>query len=129
MHLTMLNHSYLFRGLFCPLSVQTSLTQNCLKLSIFGFPYTSFLYLVMTLIIVWAWKSCFKVSLLSLGSSCPLQTILLSDLVICDSQLQIVVAVQHTFLKFEEAFQTTIIVSSWLQLLTGWAALPSENIS
>jgi hypothetical protein len=39
MHLTMLNHSYSFRGLFCPFSVQTSLTQNCLKLSISGFPY------------------------------------------------------------------------------------------
>jgi hypothetical protein len=39
MHLTMFNCSYSFRGLFCPLSVQISLTQNCLKLSISGFPY------------------------------------------------------------------------------------------
>jgi hypothetical protein len=38
-------------------------------------------------------------------------------------------AVWHTFLKLEKAFQTIIIVSSWLQLLTGWAALPSEIIS
>jgi hypothetical protein len=38
-------------------------------------------------------------SLLHLGPSCPLQTILLSDLVGCDSLLQIVMAVWRAFFK------------------------------
>ncbi len=48
-----------------------------------------------------------KVSLLLLGPSCPLQTILVSDLVGCGSPLQIVMAVWRTFFKFE-ARQTAI---------------------
>jgi hypothetical protein len=40
-----------------------------------------------------AWKSGLKVPLLPLGPSCPLQTILLSDLVWCDSQLQKLMAI------------------------------------
>jgi hypothetical protein len=43
-----------------------------------------------------AWKSGRKVPFLPLGRSCPLQTILLSDLVGCDSPLQIVMAVCPT---------------------------------
>jgi hypothetical protein len=80
---------------------------------------TFFLYLVVTLAckkildLVLAWKSGLKVYLLPLGPSCPLQTILLSDLVGCDSPLQKDMAVWHTFLKFE-AHRTTIIVSSGL---------------
>jgi hypothetical protein len=50
---------------------------------------------------VLAWKSALKVPLLHLGPSCPLQTILLSDLAGCDSLLQIVLAVWRTFLKLE----------------------------
>jgi hypothetical protein len=46
---------------------------------------------------VLAWKSGLKVPLLPLGPSCPLQTILLSDLVGCDNSLQMVMAVWHTF--------------------------------
>ena len=46
--------------------------------------------------IVLAWKSGLKVSLLHLGRSCPLQTILLSDLVGCYSPLQIVMATWRT---------------------------------
>jgi hypothetical protein len=42
--------------------------------------------------LVLAWKSGLKVPLLPLGCSCPLQTILLSDLVGCDSTLQTVMA-------------------------------------
>ncbi len=38
-----------------------------------------------------------KVPLLPLGRSCPLQTILLSDLVGCDSPLQVVMAIWHPF--------------------------------
>jgi hypothetical protein len=37
------------RGLSCPHSVQTSLTQNFLKLTIPGFPYTLLLVFVVTL--------------------------------------------------------------------------------
>ena len=44
-----------------------------------------------------AWKSGLKVPFLPLGHSCPLQTILLSDLVGCDSPLQIVMAVWRHF--------------------------------
>ncbi len=47
------------------------------------------------------------VPLLPLGPSCPLQTILLSDLVGCGSPLQIVMAVGALFLNFE-ARQTAI---------------------
>ncbi len=51
--------------------------------------------------------------LLPLGPSCPLQTILLSDLVGCDSPLQIVMAIGCTFFKFE-ASQTAITICSRL---------------
>jgi hypothetical protein len=36
---TTFNPFLFIRGLSCPISVQTSLTQNCLKLTILGFPY------------------------------------------------------------------------------------------
>ncbi len=66
--------------------------------------------------------------LLPLGPFCPLQTMLLSDLVGFDSPLQIEMAVWPPFLELE-ARQTAIIVSSGLSHPTGWAALHSENIS
>ncbi len=98
------------------------------------------------------WISGLKVPLLPLGPSCHLQTILLSDLVGCDSPLQKVMAFWCTFFKFE-ACQTAIIVCSWLLhqtqqvqilkkvrqmailicsrplYLTGWASQSYENIS
>jgi hypothetical protein len=80
------------------------------------------------LCLVLIWKSGLKVRLLPLGSSSPLQTILLSDLVGCDSPLQIVMAFSKFFFKFD-ALESAIIVSSGLSHPTGWAALPSENIS
>ncbi len=43
-------------------------------------------------------KSGLKVPFLLLGRSCPLQTILLSDLVECDSPLQIAMAVWRTII-------------------------------
>jgi hypothetical protein len=46
-----------------------------------------------------AWKTGLKVTLLPLGRSCPLQTILLSDLVMCDSLLQIIWPFALLFLK------------------------------
>ncbi len=55
------NPSLFIRGLSCPRSVQT-----------------------------FAWKSGLKAPLLPLEPSCPLQTILLSDLVRCDSPLELV---------------------------------------
>jgi hypothetical protein len=45
-----------------------------------------------------AWKSGLKLPFLPVGRSCPLQTILLSDLVGCDSPLQIVIAVWLTII-------------------------------
>ncbi len=99
---------------------QTSLTQNCLKLTVPGFHTTYFLFLVVTLAFkkslgqVLTWKSGLKkLPFLPLGPSCTLQTTLLSDLVGCGSPLQIVMAIWHTFLKFE-ARQTAIIVCSGL---------------
>jgi hypothetical protein len=41
-----------------------------------------------------AWKSSLKVPLLLLGPSCPLKTILLSNQVLCDSLLQIVMVIK-----------------------------------
>ncbi len=49
--------------------------------------------------------------LLPIGRSCALETILLSDLVGCDSPLQIVMAIWRAFKKFE-ASKTAIIVNS-----------------
>ncbi len=100
-----LNNPFLFiRGLSCPRSVQTSLTQNCLNLTTPGFPYNLLLvsfgdigFLKNCIGQVFAWVSVFKVPLLSLWPSAPLQTILLNDLVKCGSPLQIVKAVWHTF--------------------------------
>jgi hypothetical protein len=57
------------------------------------------------------------VPLLPLGSFCLLQTILLSDLVGCDSLLQIVIIPWHTSFKFE-ARQTAITISRGLLRLT-----------
>jgi hypothetical protein len=67
---------------------------NCLKLTIPGFPHNCLLascvesaFLKKILGLVLAWKSGLKVLFLPLGRSCPLQTILLSDLVGCYSPL------------------------------------------
>ncbi len=110
------------RGLSFPHSVQTSLTSNFLKLY------------------------CLQ------GPSCPLQTILLSNLVWFDSTLQIVKVATHTFLKFEarkmtiivcsrlshptqqvqilkKVHQTAITICSGLSHPTGQTASPSENTS
>jgi hypothetical protein len=84
------------RGLSCPCSVQTSVTQKYLKLIIPGFPDN--------LLSVSCGDTCFKKKNRSsvgleirpqsaytpLGPSCPLQTILLNDLVGYDSPLDIV---------------------------------------
>jgi hypothetical protein len=80
------------RGLFCPSCIQAALSLNCLKLTIPGFPH-----------------NCLPVScddigfkkilclVLPLGRSCPLQTILLGDLVRSDSPVQIVMAFWCTY--------------------------------
>ncbi len=103
--------------------------------------------------LVLAWKSNLKMPILAFGPSCPLQTILLSDLVGCDSPLQIVTAVWRPFFKiwtvpksrccqqravtpdpgssnsFKKMHKTPITIYKGLSHPTGWAALPSENIS
>ncbi len=69
-----------------------------------------------------AWKSGLKVSLLPLGPSCRLQTILLSDLVGCACQLQIELAVWRTFfLNLKRAKQP-------LQFAAGCNAQTTEQI-
>jgi hypothetical protein len=55
---------------------------------------TSFLFLVVTLALKQNPRP--HMPFLTLGLSCPLQTILLSDLVECDSPLQIVMAIWQT---------------------------------
>jgi hypothetical protein len=101
MHYEHINPFSFIRGLFCPSSVQTSLSQNCLKLTIPRFPHNLLP------------ACCGDIGLLLLGRSCPLQTIQLSDLVKCDSPLQIVTGMAILrFFKFEA--RQTIIVSSRL---------------
>jgi hypothetical protein len=93
-----LNPFLFIRGLSCPICIQASLFLNCLKLTISGFPHNCLsvscgdIGFKKILGLVLAWKSGLKVPFLPLGRSCPLQTILLSDLVGCDSPLQIVMA-------------------------------------
>ncbi len=104
-----INPFLFIRGLSCPSCIQASLSLNCLKLTIPGFPHKCLLAscgdigFKKTPGLVLAWKSGLKVSFLPLGRSCPLQTLLLSDLVGCDSPLQIVMT-----------FWCTIIVSRGL---------------
>ncbi len=112
----MFNPFIFIRGLSSPSSgVQTVLTRYCLNIP--GFPYnllpvccgnTGF---KKKLGLVLACKSGLRVPLLPVRPSCPLQTILLRDLVGCDRPLQIVNEVWHTFFQFE-VHQTAIIVSS-----------------
>ncbi len=72
------------------------LSLNCFKLTIPGFPHNCVpvscgdIGFKKILGLVVSWKSGIKVPFLPLGRSCPLQNILLSDLVGCDSPLQIV---------------------------------------
>jgi hypothetical protein len=89
-----LNPFLFIRGLPCPSSVQASLTQ--IGLTIPGFPYNclpvscgDFGLLKIFQGLVLAWICGLKVPLLPSGPSCPLQTILQSDLVGCDSPLPI----------------------------------------
>jgi hypothetical protein len=84
------------RGLSCPRSVRASLTQNCLNLHIHGFPYNllpvscgDIVFLKKDIGQVLTWKSVLKMPFLPVGSFCPLQTIVLSDLVGYGSPLQI----------------------------------------
>jgi hypothetical protein len=100
--------SFLFiRGLPCPSCIQASLSQNCLQLTIPGFPHICLPVscddngLKKILGLVLAWKAGLKVPFLPLELSCPLQTILLSDLVGCENPLQIVMAFWHTILSAE----------------------------
>ncbi len=85
--------------LSCTNCIQASLSLNCLKLIIPGYYHNCLPvscgdtgFLKKNLGLVLAQKSGLKVPFLVLRRSCPLQTILLSDLVGCDSPLQIVMA-------------------------------------
>jgi hypothetical protein len=99
-----LNHFLFIRELSCPNCIQASLSLNCLKLTTTRFPYNCLpvscggIGFKKILAIVLVWKSGLKVPLLHLGPSCLLQTILLSDLVRCDSPLQIVMAIWRTII-------------------------------
>jgi hypothetical protein len=89
-----------------------------------------------------AWKSGLKVPLLPLGHSCPLQTILLSDLVGCDSPLQKVMAhlcniivsrgLSHPTQKVQfkqKGRQTAITICRGLSHPTGRAALQMQMLN
>jgi hypothetical protein len=85
--------------------IQASLSLNCLKLTIPGCPCnclpvscSDIDFLTKILGLVLAWKSGLKVPLLPLGRSCPMKTILLSDLVRCDSPLQIIMSIWRTII-------------------------------
>ncbi len=86
----LVNPFLFIKGISCPRSVQTSLTQNCLKLTIPGFPHSLLpvscgaIGFKKSLGQVLTWKSGRKGSLLPLRPSCSLQTILLSHLVETD---------------------------------------------
>jgi hypothetical protein len=101
---------FLFIGGFsCPSSVFTSLTQNCPKLTIPDncLPVSCGDKKILDLVL--ACKSGLIVPLLPLGPSCPLKTILLTDLLGCYSPLQIVMAIWRIFFKFE-AYRTAITI-------------------
>jgi len=100
-----INPFLFIRGLSCPSCIQASLSLNFLKLTILGFPHNCLplscgdnWLLKKIQCLVLAWKSGLKVSFLPFGCSCPLQTILLRDLIVCDCPLQIVMAFWHTIL-------------------------------
>ncbi len=83
-----INPFLFIRRLSCPHSVETSLTQNFLKLTKTGFPYNLLLvscdgigFSINSIGQALAWISGLKVLLVPLGPSCLVQTILLSDLV------------------------------------------------
>ncbi len=95
------------RGLYCPSCIQASLSLNCLKLTI---PHNCHpvscgdIGFKKILDLVLAWKSLrLQRAFLPLGRSCPLQTIpTLSDLVGCDSPLQMVMAGWRTIIVSRE---------------------------
>jgi hypothetical protein len=98
-HPVLLVNPFLFiRGLSCPSSIQASLSLNCLQLTIPGFLHNRLLASVATLVFLKNSRSNIGLEIrpqsafLHLGHSCPLQTILLNDLVGCDSPLQMVMA-------------------------------------
>ncbi len=90
---TSLTLSYSSQG--SPALTVSRVTQNCLKLTLSGFLYNLLpvscgdISFIKILGLVLALKSGVKVPLLSFARSCLLQTILLSDLVGCDSPLQV----------------------------------------
>jgi hypothetical protein len=143
----LLNPFLFIRGLSCSGCIQASLSLNCLKLTIPGFPYNCLpvscgdIGFKKSLGLVLAWKSALKVPLLPLRRYCPLQTILLSDLVGCDSPLQIVMATWRTIIVSRglshptqkvqiqtKRAPTAITICRRLSHPTGRATLPSDNI-
>ncbi len=112
--------------LFSPCSVQTSLTPNCLKITIPGFLYNclpvscgdiGFIKKILGLVL--DCKSGLKVLLLPLGDSCSLQTILLSDLVGCNSPLRIVNVVH---------FFQLLISPNWHYYISSWLSSPTQQV-
>jgi hypothetical protein len=69
---------------------------------------------------VLAWKSGLKMPLLPYRPSCPLQTILLSDLVGYDNLLQIVMSVWRTFFKFEVRQIPLLSAAGWIGRIVLW---------
>ncbi len=147
---SMFNPFLFIRGLSCPSCIQALLSLKCLKLIIpgSGFPHnclpvscgdtdTGFKKILGLIL---AWKTGLKVPFLPLGRSCPLQNILLCDLVGSDSPLQIVMAFlahhfcqQRTVTPDPESLnsnkkgrQTTISICRGVSHPTGWAVSCSD---
>ncbi len=122
------NHFLFNREPYCARSVQTSFTQNCLKTSIPGFPYTLLPFFCGDIGFkkkhgsILTWKSALKVTLLPLRASCHLQTIMLragGNLFSFLSVLQIVMAVWHTLMKIWRAPNSSHTRPSKLKLKKG----------
>ncbi len=143
-----MNPFLFIRGLSCP--QQCSSTINS-KLSYANYTWISCIPvscddigLTKNLCLVFVWKSGLKVPSLTLGPSCTLQTILLSDQVGCDRPLQLAdsnIRLVHFFTIcsslsrptrkvqiLKKCPKTFITICIGLSHLTVWAALPSENI-
>jgi hypothetical protein len=121
----LLNPFLFIRGLSCPSSVQASLTQNCLKLTIPGFPYNCLSVSCGDISFKKNPRSCIgleikpqiQIAFTSFLTLLPSANFLLSDLVGRDSPLQIVMAVWPT-----------IIVSRGLSHLTQKIQIKTKSV-
>ena len=95
------------RGLFCPCCVEASVSLNCLMQTIPGFPFNCLPVPCGDIDLKKNPRSSIGLEIRPKsafpGRFCPQQTILLSDLVECNSPLQIEMAVWHFYVKILSA--------------------------